>query len=333
MKVLVTGGAGYIGSHAVLALLEANHEPVVLDNLSTGQYHLVPERVPFIKASVGSRPVVEQTLFQHGIDAVMHFAGSIVVPESVTNPLLYYRNNVVNSLSLIESCKNIGIKKFIFSSTAAVYGIPEEIPVVETAETRPINPYGATKLMIERILCDVAAAHELGVVILRYFNVAGADPTGRSGQSSPLATHLIKVACETALGKRSSVAIFGEDYPTPDGTGVRDYIHVSDLVDAHIRALEWLAVNNGPLIVNCGYGTGYSVRDVLTAVERTAGVSLPICHAPRRPGDPPALVADAQRIRDVLGWRPRYNDLDQMVASALAWEQRLSAESTDTRSF
>lgn len=322
MNILVTGGAGYIGSHAVLALQDAGYHPVVLDDLSTGQRRLVPAGVPLIVGSVGDRSVVEPTLTQHRIDAVMHFAGSIVVPESVSHPLLYYRNNTANSLALIEACQAVGVRRFIFSSTAAVYGVPANIPVGEDEETRPINPYGATKLMTERMLLDTASAHGLGVVILRYFNVAGADPGGRSGQATPAATHLIKVACEAALGKRPTVTIFGEDYPTADGTGVRDYIHVSDLAHAHVLALA-AAPGGPPLILNCGYGHGASVRAVLAAVERAAGAPLPVRSGPRRAGDPPALVAKADRIRELLGWQPRYDDLDRIVAGALAWERSL----------
>lgn len=323
MQVLVTGGAGYIGSHAVISLREAGHDPIVIDDLSTGRRDLLPRDVPLVVGSVGDRPFVDRVLRDYGVGAVLHFAGSIVVPESVRSPLRYYRNNTANSLSLLEACCEAGVTRFIFSSTAAVYGSPERIPVPESAPTLPINPYGATKLVTEWMLRDAGVAHGPRSVILRYFNVAGADPAGRTGQATPEATHLIKVACEAALGKRPFVAIYGEDYPTPDGTALRDYIHVSDLAHAHVLALEHLAAGGDSLVLNCGYGRGASVREVLAAVARAADTPLPIRSAPLREGDPPALVSDAQLIRRRLGWSPVFDNLDAIVSSALAWERRL----------
>ncbi len=323
--VLVTGGAGYIGSHAVLALRDAGVGVVVLDDLSTGVREAVPEGVPLRVGTVGDAALVDEVLTGHKVTAVMHFAGSIVVPESVENPLKYYRNNTLNSQVLIERCVHHGVGRFIFSSTAAVYGLPERLPVAEDAPTAPINPYGASKLMTESILRDCAAAYPLRYVALRYFNVAGADPEGRSGQSTPMATHLIKVACQAVLGRRGALSIFGEDYPTRDGTGVRDYIHVSDLAEAHVLALDHLARGGESLVLNCGYGHGYSVREVVEAVGAEAGRPVPVETAPRRAGDPPALVAAADRIRQVFGWQPRHDDLATIVATALAWERRLPA--------
>jgi UDP-glucose 4-epimerase len=320
--VLVTGGAGYIGSHVVWALLEAGHGVVVLDDLSTGVREQVAPEAAFVEGDVGDAALLDRLIADAGIGAVMHFAGSIVVPESVEKPLLYYRNNTLNSHGLIEACVRNGVERFIFSSTAAVYGMPERLPVFEDAPTAPINPYGTSKLMTERMLRDAAAAHPLRYVALRYFNVAGADPAGRTGQSTPAATHLIKVACEAALGRRSEIFIFGEDYDTPDGTGIRDYIHVSDLAEAHVLALDHLAAGRESAVLNCGYGHGYSVREVLAAVEAAAGNALPIRVAPRRAGDPAALIAGAERIREVFGWQPRHDHLPTIVDTALAWERR-----------
>lgn len=322
-RVLVTGGAGYIGSHAVLALREAGCDVVVLDDLSTGSTAAVPDDVPFVEADAGDMATVGEVLGRHRIDAVMHFAGSILVPESVANPLKYYRNNTGVSRNLIEAAVAAGVKAFVFSSTAAVYGIPDEIPVLEDGPTRPINPYGWSKLMTEQVLRDVGRADGLSHAILRYFNVAGADPAGRTGQSTPNATHLIKVAVELVTGKRAGIEIFGEDYPTPDGTCVRDYIHVSDLADAHVRALQHLTSGGDDLLLNCGYGRGYSVREVLDAVAAESGAKLAIRSAPRRAGDPPALVSDNRRIRETLGWSPRFDTLATIVGSALAWERKL----------
>jgi UDP-glucose 4-epimerase len=323
--VLVTGGAGYIGSHAVLGLKDAGWPVVVVDNLVTGFRWAVPEDVPFHEADVADQPRIEAILREHDVRAIMHFAGSVVVPESVTDPLKYYRNNTAASRALIEAAVNAGVPHFIFSSTAATYGIPDETPCREDMPTAPINPYGMSKLMTEAMLKDVSAAHSVNHCILRYFNVAGADPQGRSGQSTAGATHLIKVAVEAALGKRSHVGVFGTDFPTPDGTGVRDYIHVSDLAAAHVLALEALIASpDENLLMNCGYNRGFSVLEVLDAVDRVTGVTIERRLEGRRAGDPPALVADNQRILKRLPWRPAYADLDTIVAHALAWEQALS---------
>ncbi len=328
-RVLVTGGAGYIGSHAVLALLDAGIEPVVLDDLSTGVREAVPSGVPFVRGSTGDAALLADLLRRRRVSAVLHFAASLVVPESVARPLDYWRNNVANTLTLAQACVEAGVRRLVFSSTAAVYGAPPSPLVDEDAPCAPINPYGASKLAAERALAAAAAAHGLSVVALRYFNVAGADPAGRAGQRRPGATHLIKVACEAALGKRPAVEVFGTDYPTPDGTGVRDYIHVTDLARAHVEALRHLMMGGGSLTLNCGYGRGHSVLEVLRAVERAAGRPVPARFAPRRAGDPPALVAHAGRVREALGWRPAFDDLDRIVASALAWEGREAA--TDKR--
>jgi UDP-glucose 4-epimerase len=323
--VLVTGGAGYIGSHAVLALLDAGWQVVVIDDLSTGFAWAVPDEIPFAQGDIADSALVAGLIREHGIGAIMHFAGSVVVPESVANPLKYYGNNTVKSRALIESAVEGGVSRFIFSSTAAVYGIPEKVPVAEDAPTAPINPYGASKLMTEQMLRDTAAAHGLGVGILRYFNVAGADPHGRTGLSTAGATHLIKVAVEAAVGKRGHVDIYGTDFDTPDGTGVRDYIHVADLAAAHVAALDRLAARPGEsLLLNCGYGHGYSVLEVLDSVERVAGRPLERRSAPPRPGDPSAVVADNRLILATLDWRPERDDLDTIVADALAWERKLA---------
>ncbi len=323
-SVLVTGGAGYIGSHVVLALQDAGYRPVVLDDLSTGVRQAVPHEVSFVQGAIGDAGLLTRLIAEQGIEAVLHFAGSIVVPESVRDPLRYYRNNTLKSHALIEACVAHGIGKFVFSSTAAVYGIPAVVPVAEDADTRPINPYGASKLMTEWVLRDTTAAHPLRYAALRYFNVAGADPAGRVGQSTPAATHLIKVACEVAVGKRNDIQVFGTDYPTPDGTCVRDYIHVSDLADAHVLALRHLAGGGESIVLNCGYGRGASVKEVLDAVEHACGQRLKTGYGPRRAGDPPALVAAADRLRRTLGWAPRHDSLATIVETALAWEQRLA---------
>jgi len=323
-SILVTGGAGYIGSHAVLALADAGWPVVVIDNLVTGFRWAVDERAAFVEGDIGDPALVGRVLADHRVGAILHFAGSVVVPESVENPLKYYRNNTANSRSLIESAVTGGVRHFIFSSTAATYGIPEVIPVKEDMPTRPINPYGMSKLMTEAMLKDVAAAHPMNYCALRYFNVAGADPQGRSGQSTAGATHLIKVGAEAATGKREFVSVFGTDFDTPDGTGVRDYIHVTDLADAHLHALELLMGDaRQSHIMNCGYGRGFSVLDVLDSVDRVAGLTLDRRMGPRRAGDPDALVADNSRILERTQWRPRYDDLDTIVSHALAWEQRL----------
>jgi UDP-glucose 4-epimerase len=322
MTILVTGGAGYIGSHAVLALADAGWPVVVIDNLVTGFRWAVDERATFVEGDIGDQPLVEKVLTEHGIGAILHFAGSVVVPESVENPLKYYRNNTANSRNLIDSAIKRGVKHFIFSSTAATYGIPEVIPVSEDSPTKPINPYGMSKLMTEAMLTDVAAAHPINYCALRYFNVAGADPAGRSGQSTAGATHLIKVGVEAATGKRDAVGVFGTDFATADGTGVRDYIHVTDLADAHLHALDLLISDPAQShIMNCGYGNGFSVLDVLDSVDRVAGVTITRNMGPRRAGDPDALIADNGRILARTQWRPRYADLDTIVTHALNWEK------------
>jgi UDP-glucose 4-epimerase len=323
--VLVTGGAGYIGSHAVLALLDAGWPVVVIDNLSTGFEWAVPRDAVFARGDIADQPLVARLIAEHGIKAIVHFAGSVVVPESVENPLKYYENNTVKSRSLLESAVKGGVPHFIFSSTAATYGIPERVPVVESACTQPINPYGWSKLMTERMLADVAAAHPLNYCALRYFNVAGADPRGRSGQSTAGATHLIKVAVEAAAGKRGHVSVYGTDYDTPDGTGVRDYIHVSDLAAAHVHALDKLVEDPAAShILNCGYGRGFSVLEVLAAVDRVTNMRIERRLEGRRAGDPDVLVADNGKILATLPWRPGLDDLDTIVAHALAWERKLA---------
>ncbi len=320
--ILVTGGAGYIGSHVVRQLGEAGHEVVVLDNLSTG-FRASVLYGKLVIGDTGDRPYVTQLLRDHGIESVLHFAAHIVVPESVSDPLKYYGNNTCNTRELLAACADAGVKHFIFSSTAAVYGIPADMQCAEDSPLAPINPYGRSKLMSEWMLQDLAAAGDLRYGVLRYFNVAGADPAGRIGQSTPQATHLIKVACETALGKRGHIDVFGTDYPTPDGTCIRDYIHIEDLAGAHLLALDHLRNGGDSFTANCGYGHGYSVREVLGMVQQVSGVKLNIREAPRRAGDPPALIAKAERIRTLLGWTPRHNDLQSIVAHALAWERRL----------
>ncbi|HEX8447539.1 MAG TPA: UDP-glucose 4-epimerase GalE [Sphingomonas sp.] len=320
-SVLVTGGAGYIGSHAVLALLDAGRRVVVLDNLVTGFAHAVDPRAAFVEGDVSDAELVARVIADHRVAAILHFAGSVVVPESVADPLKYYRNNTAATRSLIESAVNGGVKHFLFSSTAATYGTPERVPVQEGDPKRPINPYGMSKLMSELMLADVAAAHPISYCALRYFNVAGADPQGRAGQSTAGATHLIKIASEAALGKRPAVSVFGSDFDTPDGTGVRDYIHVTDLADAHLHALQALEASPGEnLTLNCGYGRGFSVLQVLDAVDRVAGVTLDRRMEPRRAGDPATLIADNSAILARLPWRPRHDDLDLIVRHALAWE-------------
>ena len=323
--VLVTGGAGYIGSHAVLALLDSGWRVVVIDNLVTGFRWAVPEGAVFAQGDIADQALVARLIEEHGIGAIIHFAGSIVVPESVEKPLEYYENNTVKSRSLIESAVKGGVRHFIFSSTAATYGIPEKVPVTEDARTQPINPYGWSKLMTERMLADAAFAHPLNYCALRYFNVAGADPQGRSGQSTAGATHLIKVAVEAATGKRGHVSVYGTDYETPDGTGVRDYIHVSDLAAAHVDALEKLIADpESSHIMNCGYGRGFSVLEVLDAVDRVTNLRIERRLEERRAGDPGALVAENAKILATLPWRPKRNDLDTIVADALAWERKLA---------
>ncbi len=324
MSVLVTGGAGYIGSHMVLALTDAGEDVVVLDNLSTGFWWAVASKAKLVEGDVGDEIFLNRVMSDHRFDAVVHFAGSIVVPDSVSDPLGYYLNNTVKSRTLMAAAVRAQIPRFIFSSTAAVYGNPASLPVFETATPAPISPYGTSKLMTEWMLRDAHVAHGLQYVALRYFNVAGADPEGRSGQSTPRATHLIKVACQTALGQRSHMDVFGTDYDTPDGTCLRDYIHVSDLIAAHMDALGHLRRSGDSGVFNCGYGKGYSVLDVIKAVEKAHGTSIKVNRVARRAGDPTAIVAGAARVREILGWQPRYDDLDIIVASALAWERHLS---------
>jgi UDP-glucose 4-epimerase len=324
MTVLVTGGAGYIGSHMVLALLEAGERVVVLDNLTTGFDWAVPEGVPLVIGETGDQTLVAALIADHGINAIIHFAASIVVPDSVSDPLSYYRNNTANSRALIECAVKGGVPHFIFSSTAAVYGNPERVPVREDDPTIPMSPYGSSKLMTEIMLRDAGAAYGLRHVILRYFNVAGADPLGRTGQSTKGATHLIKVAVETALGRRRKMDVFGTDYPTPDGTCVRDYIHVSDLVRAHSDALTYLRAGGAAATLNCGYGRGFSVREVIETVKRVSGADFKVELAGRRPGDPAQIVAASDRIRSTLQWQPHFDDLDTIVTHALAWDRKLA---------
>ncbi len=324
-SVMVTGGAGYIGSHAVLALLDAGYRVVVIDNLVTGFDWAVDQRATLVVANIEDDATVRAAMRDHDVFAVMHFAGSVVVPESVENPLKYYRNNTAASRSLIESAVAEGVRHFIFSSTAATYGIPEVVPVREDSPRRPINPYGMSKLMTEAMLADVAAAHPINYCALRYFNVAGADPAGRSGQSTAGATHLIKVAVEAATGRRASVSVFGTDFATADGTGVRDYIHVTDLAAAHVDALKLLIDRPADShTLNCGYGNGFSVLEVLDAVDRVTNMTIDRRMEGRRAGDPDALVADNSAILAALPWRPKHDDLDGIVRDALAWERKLA---------
>jgi UDP-glucose 4-epimerase len=327
MTVLVTGGAGYIGSHMVYALLDAGEHVVVLDDMSSGFPWAVAPAARTIVGDAGDRQLVCEIIETHGIDAVVHFAASVVVPESVREPLRYYRNNTANSRSLLEAVVACGVRHFIFSSTAAVYGNPSSVPVGEDAPTHPISPYGASKLMAETMLRDAGLAHDLRYMVLRYFNVAGADPALRTGQSTAGATHLVKVAVATALGRRPKLSVFGTDYPTPDGTCIRDYIHVADLVRAHLDALSYLRGGGASVTLNCGYGRGFSVLEVIDAVKRVSGRDFPVELAPRRPGDPAAIVAAAERARAVLGWRPQLDDLDVIVGHALAWERQLMTRS------
>ncbi|MEH3146491.1 MAG: UDP-glucose 4-epimerase GalE [Methylobacterium frigidaeris] len=324
MAVLVTGGAGYIGSHMVLALLDAGHdEVVVIDDLSTGFDWALPPEATLVRGDVADQALVEETVRRHGIDALAHFAAKIVVPDSVDDPLGYYLANTVKSRALIEAAIRAGVRHVIFSSTAAVYGEPAVVPVPEDLTPAPINPYGRSKLMTEWMLEDAAGAHGITYVVLRYFNVAGADPRGRSGQSTPNATHLIKVATQAALGQRSHLEVFGTDYPTPDGSCLRDYIQVSDLAEAHMVALTHLRGGGASLTLNCGYGRGYSVLEVIDVVKSVSGVDFEVRLSPRRAGDPSRIVAGADRIRTELGWTPRHDDLRGIVTQALTWEEAL----------
>jgi len=323
MTILVTGGAGYIGSHMVLELLDNGESVVVLDNLSTGFRWAVPENATLVVGDVGDQELVRSIVRKHGIKSIIHFAGSIVVPESVVDPLGYYHNNTVKSRALMEVAVEMGIENFIFSSTAAVYGMPKEIPVREDAALAPMSPYGSSKLMTEIMLADTARAHKFRYVALRYFNVAGADPKGRAGQSTPQATHLIKVASEAALGKRPYMEVFGTDYETPDGTCIRDYIHVTDLARAHMAALRHLRAGGESDVFNCGYSRGFSVLQVIDAVKRTSGADFEVRMSQRRPGDPAAIVAASDKIRMRLGWRPEFDNLETITVQALAWETHL----------
>jgi UDP-glucose 4-epimerase len=323
MSVLVTGGAGYIGSHMVIELCDAGESVVVIDNLSTGFRWAVDRRAKLVVGDVADSALVADVIRTHDVDAIIHFAGSIVVPDSVADPLGYYLNNTVKSRALIAAAVETGVKHFIFSSTAAVYGNPAVNPVSEDEPLAPMSPYGSSKLMTEIMLADASRAHDLSFVALRYFNVAGADPKGRSGQSTPRATHLIKVACEAALGKRPQLEVFGSDYDTEDGTCVRDYIHVTDLAKAHLAALHHLRRGGASDIFNCGYSTGYSVIEVVEAVKRVSGVDFKVVMSPRRPGDPAAIVAGSDKIRQRLGWQPVHDNLEEIVERALNWERRV----------
>ncbi|HYX46637.1 MAG TPA: UDP-glucose 4-epimerase GalE [Sphingomicrobium sp.] len=327
VPVLVTGGAGYIGSHAVLALRDSGWPVAVIDDLSNGTREVVPKDVPFYEGNIADRSLVDRIIREQHIQAIMHFAGSIVVPESVEHPLKYYANNTLASHALICAAVEAGVKHILFSSTAATYGEPERVPIDEEDPKEPINPYGASKLMTERMLADASAAHPFNYGALRYFNVAGADPKGRTGQLGKGSTHLIKVACETAVGKRDRIAVYGTDYETADGTCIRDYIHVSDLADVHVAALEWLVEHPGEnLVMNCGYGKGLSVLEVLDAVDRANGSPIERVMEGRRAGDPAELVAGNARLLSTLTWRPKYADIDTIVGDALCWERKLAGE-------
>jgi len=325
MSVLVTGGAGYIGSHVVYALLDRGEQVVVLDNLSTGVRAQVGAEAAFVEGQIDDTDLVKQTIAVHGVSAVLHFAGSIVVPDSVADPLGYYRNNVVATHALVGACVEAGMKQFIFSSTATVYAPDAAQPLTEDERKGPISPYARSKLMTEWMLEDVSRAHDFRHMVLRYFNVAGADPQGRTGQSTPKATHLIKRAAQVALGREAQLAIFGTDYATPDGTAVRDYIHVSDLAAAHLLALDAIRAGAPSTTYNCGYGKGLSVRDVVSGVERVIGRRLPVLEQARRAGDPPSLISDPRRIQGELGWKPVHDDLDDIIRSAINWERRFNA--------
>ena len=326
MTVLVTGGAGYIGSHMVLALAEAGESVVVIDNLSTGFSAMLPEGVPLFIGDAGDENLVEGVIAQHKVESIIHFAGSVVVPESMRDPLGYYRNNTMVTQSLLRAAVRSGVSRFIFSSTAAVYGNPDQVPVPEIAPTRPLSPYGASKLMTEIMLHDVASAHGMNYVVLRYFNVAGADPQARIGLATVGATHLLKIAVEAATGQRAKIDVFGTDYPTPDGSCIRDFIHVSDLAEAHRSALSYLRNGGNSVTLNCGYGRGYSVIETVEAVKRISMRNFAVQYAPRRPGDIMTMVADTSRIRGLLDWTPKYDDLETIAAHALAWEEKLLRE-------
>ncbi len=323
-KILITGGAGYIGSHAAWACVDAGYEVIVVDNLSTGVARNVPSKASLIEMDIGDRAAVAEVLTRHKIDAIMHFAGSIVVPESVVNPGLYYENNTAKSLGLIQEAVKAGVKAFIFSSTAAVYAPGNSGPLTESDTKAPLSPYGQSKLMTELMLADMSAAHGISIGVLRYFNVAGADPQGRTGQSTPNATHLIKVACQVATGQRASMDVFGTDYDTPDGTCVRDYIHVSDLADAHVLLAQHLLAGGANVTANCGYGKGASVLEVLAALEKQLNHPIAAKMSPRRAGDAPSLVANSAHLKSLVPWQPKFENLDDIVAAALAWERHLT---------
>jgi UDP-glucose 4-epimerase len=326
MTVLVTGGAGYIGSHMVRALTEAGESVVVIDNLSTGFSQFLPEGVPLFIGDAADENLVEGVISAHGVESIIHFAGSVVVPDSMRDPLAYYRNNTMTTRSLLTAAVKCGVNRFIFSSTAAVYGDPDQVPVPEHAPTRPLSPYGSSKLMAEIMLHDVASAHGMNYVVLRYFNVAGADPLARIGLATVGATHLLKIAVEAATGQRAKVDVFGTDYPTPDGSCIRDFVHVSDLAQAHRAALSYLRGGGASVTLNCGYGRGYSVKEAIEAVRQVSGRNFAVQYAPRRSGDIMTMIADTTRIRSTLAWTPQFDDLDTIAAHALRWEEKLFRE-------
>jgi UDP-glucose 4-epimerase len=326
MTVLVTGGAGYIGSHMVQALVEAGESVVVIDNLSTGFSQFLPQGVPLFIGDAGDENLVEGVIAAHGVESIIHFAGSVVVPESMRDPLAYYRNNTMTTRSLLNATVKAGVSRFIFSSTAAVYGNPDQVPVPESAPTRPLSPYGSSKLMAEIMLHDTASAHGMGYVAMRYFNVAGADPQARMGLATVGATHLLKIAVEAATGQRAKIDVFGTDYPTPDGSCIRDFIHVSDLAQAHRAALAYLRTGGASMTLNCGYGRGYSVLETIEAVRKVSGRNFAVQYGPRRPGDIMTMIADTSLIRATLDWAPQYDDLETIARHALAWEEKLSHE-------
>jgi UDP-glucose 4-epimerase len=326
MTILVTGGAGYIGSHTVHALTQAGTDAVVIDNLSTGFSQFLPEGVPLFIGDAADENLVEGVIAAHGVESIIHFAGSVVVPDSLRDPLGYYRNNTMTTRNLLNAAVRCNVRRFIFSSTAAVYGNADQMPVPEEAPTCPLSPYGMSKLMTEIMLHDVAAAHDMRYVVLRYFNVAGADPDARMGLATAGATHLLKIAVEAATGQRAKIDVFGTDYPTPDGSCIRDFIHVTDLAEAHRAALAYLDGGGASVTLNCGYGRGYSVLETIRAVRRASGRNFAIQHAERRPGDIMTMIADTARIRATLDWTPRFDDIDTIARHALAWEEKLLAE-------
>jgi len=326
MTVLVTGGAGYIGSHMVHALAESGESVVVIDNLSTGFSAFLPEGVPLFIGDAADENLVEGVIATHRVESIIHFAGSVVVPDSMRDPLAYYRNNTMTTRSLLNATVKSGVSRFIFSSTAAVYGNPDQVPVPESAPTRPLSPYGSSKLMAEIMLHDTASAHGISYVALRYFNVAGADPQARMGLATVGATHLLKIAVEAATGQRAKIDVFGTDYPTPDGSCIRDFIHVSDLAQAHRAALSYLRTGGASMTLNCGYGRGYSVLETIEAVRKVSGRNFAVQYGPRRPGDIMTMIADTSLIRATLDWTPQYDDLETIARHALAWEEKLSRE-------